>query len=43
MIQKRVVINNKFFLPEELSDFKPTHGPSIATITIAVDVAKPSC
>ena len=32
-----------FFFPCELSDFLPIHGPKIATITIAVEVARPNC
>ena len=43
IIQIRVIKSNIFFLPCELSDFLPIHGPKIATITIAVEVAKPNC
>ena len=43
IIQIRVIKNNIFFLPCELSDFLPIHGPKIATITIAVEVANPNC
>ena len=32
-----------FFLPFELSDFIPNHGPKIATTNIAEDVAQPCC
>jgi hypothetical protein len=31
------------FFPSDPSDFLPTHGPRIATIIIALDVANPSC
>ena len=41
-IQANVVINNKGFLPWDPSDLAPTHGPVIATIIIALDVAKPN-
>ena len=41
-IQANVVINNKGFLPWDPSDLAPTQGPVIATITIALEVAKPS-
>ena len=41
--RKSKLKSNIFFLPCELSDFLPIHGPKIATIIIAVEVAKPSC
>ena len=36
-----VVINSIGFFPWDPSDLAPTHGPKIATITIALEVAKP--
>ena len=43
IIQLRVMRIRFFFFPCELSDFLPIHGPKIATITIAVEVARPNC
>ena len=39
-----IVINKRsLFFPSDPSDFLPTHGPRIATIIIALEVANPSC
>ena len=43
IIQITVMRRRILFFPCELSDFLPIHGPKIATITIAVEVARPNC